>query len=140
MAQRWEVEGDAMSSKTALRDEITRLHKILGEVREHLSNERFPEAREILQRAAPADAPKDQAPPKDDAERVQRFMGEFNALCREHMVPAASLIIIPNPNQAGQANIQVGGHVPTVQFIKGMMARAQEPQAPKSLLILPEGR
>ena len=124
-----------MSSKTALRDEITRLHKILGEVREHLSNERLPEAREIIQCAAPADAPKDQAPPKDDAERVQRFMGEFNALCREHMVPAASIIVIPSAT--GQMSVQVSGHIPTVQFIKEMMARAQEPQAPQSRLILP---
>jgi hypothetical protein len=133
-----------MSSKTQLREEIIKLRATIHAAHDHIHNGRISEGHEALHCGANEqidEALQGQNITQDAAARILRFTEDFNALCVEQGVPAAMVILVPSATMDGAMSIQVGGHIPTVQWIRHMMGKGptSTPQEPQSRLILPSG-
>ncbi len=116
-----------MSSKTALRDEITALRATIHAAHDHIHNGRVEEAHEALHCQTGGDSKQPlpgQNIAQDDAARIDRFIRAFNALCIEHDTMAASVVLVPSATKPGYVSIQLGGHVPTIQYLRQAMGMA----------------
>jgi hypothetical protein len=107
-----------------LENEVTRLRSTIHAAHDHLHHARVDEAHQALHCAHDGTVACAANVSASHAARVQAFTEDFNMLCAKHEVPAALVIAVPSKTDPRCASVQIGGHVPTIQLIRSMMAKA----------------
>jgi hypothetical protein len=109
------------------RGELRRMLVTLHTIHDHMHAQRFDAAHEAVHRYEGGGEVHPENVCMDDAALVAVFSQRFNALCRELRLNAAYIVPCASISKEGYVSVQIGGHVPTIQFVRAQMGLARAP-------------
>ena len=110
-----------MESSHEIQADRDKLLAALHVIHDHMHHDRINEAHVAVEAAVCGKTVNTGNITGDDAARALQFVADFNAMCRTFRVAAAVVLAVPSATIPGYTSLQLGGHVPTVQYLDRLL-------------------